>query len=93
MQIESTTRNSGDLVERDSRGRFLIGHRKLGGKVSGSINFNTKLIRALNRVKNPEVSASIDRRFYVEQLLRKAIVDGNVKVMAYIWERVDGKPK
>ena len=90
MERLRDNKKSGDLVERDALGRFIEGHKKIGGRVVGSINLNTMIMQV---IKGVDITESLNRSLFVVSVIELAINKGNVKMMAYLWERVDGKPK
>lgn len=91
--IEQNPQNSGTIVERDEGGKFISGHKKIGGKQLGSKNFSTLFDEAVKKiVKEKKISISnpeID-------LVVKAIIEalkGNYPYYRDIMDRRFGKPR
>ena len=64
---------SGKIVERDSRGCFLKGHKKLGGRKTGSPNFNTKALRIIENLDFAEIDRCTDRELLIKTIINIAI--------------------
>ena len=91
MKRDKRGKNSGSLVDKDRKtGRFLPGHKKLGGRNKGAVNFSTKMIIYMD---NMNIEDSIDPDVLVEQILKTALKVHSSKLLIYLWERLEGKPK
>jgi len=74
---------SGESVEgdeRDERGRFKKGHKKLGGGIKGSISFNQYIKQYLEQ--HPEEFKEICDYYMFNKRMR-----------GMLWEQIDGKAK
>ena len=82
--------NSGDLVDKDHRGRFISGHKKIGGRKTGALNLSTQVRNALKKIS---VGNSISyEEALVKKILHKAIVEGDTRIIKLIWSYLDGSP-
>lgn len=92
-QTKQEPQNSGAIVERDKVGRFVGGHKKIGGRQSGGKNFATLFDEAVKKIirekklpiSNPEI-----------ELITRAIIEalkGNYPYYRDIMDRRFGRPK
>ncbi len=82
---------SGSLVVRDKTGKFIPGHKKLGGRIKGSINFNTKLMVAIENASN--IENYINDAKVAKALIRIAIEGKDtpsLRVTNYLFNMIDG---
>lgn len=84
--------SSGEIVDRDAKGRFIEGHRRLGGRARGVKNFDTIFDEALKKIveeKGIKDAKEVD-------LVLRAILEaraGNFNYYKDILDRRYGKPK
>ncbi len=72
--------NNGKTVERDSKGRFVKGHKKLGsGKPKGYISIKARITQYLK--KNPEK---------LDELVSYYLNDKKMREL--LWKMLDGMP-
>ena len=82
--------NSGDSG-RDESGKFVEGHKKLGGAVAGSFSLLALLKNEIQ--KCPEGQ---DKRTYadlvIKRMLKEAIENGDIQIIKLIWNYIEGMP-
>jgi len=83
---------SGEIVERDAKGKFVEGHTKLGGRTFGSKNFSRDFdevieeIALVNKISQSEARKILIKKAYVQAK------DGNFPFYKDILDRYYGKP-
>lgn len=88
--IKRKPQNSGNLVERDTRGKFVSGHQKLGGIKKGTKHFKTELDEILNR-KAKGFKATY-WELMLEKVAYKMAIEGDTALIREYWHQSDGKP-
>jgi hypothetical protein len=90
---QQSPQDSGMIVEKDEKGRFVKGHKKIGGKQIGSRSFNTIFEEAIK-----EIAASKELKIDnpEQKLMVKAVIEalkGNHNFWKSLAEFRYGKPK
>lgn len=90
-ELVDEPQKGGDVVERDEKGRFVVGHTKLGGREVGSRNFVTDFDEAVqeiaeaNKIKQSEARKILLKKAYAEAK------NGNFPFYKDIMDRYYGK--
>ena len=72
-------------------GQFVKGNKLGKNKPKGSRHLSTMLKEAIKRVaKGGTESYDV---LLIKRILEKGIVDGDMKAIEHIWDRLEGKPK
>ena len=88
-KIKSTPRKSGNLVERDKKGKFLSGHKKLGGIQKGTKHFKTEIdILLSQRANGLNIT---NREALLRKIVHKMVVEGDNMLIREYWQQSDGK--
>ncbi|HOH62086.1 MAG TPA: DUF5681 domain-containing protein [Bacilli bacterium] len=89
--------NKGEIKDeeiRDEKGRILPGHTLPGnGKPKGTQHFSTLFKNALKEYAKTQQGKEIPYDVAMVNKMIKMALEGNVKCMELIMDRVDGKPK
>ena len=92
--LEDTGLNKGeeDKPERDSKGRLLPGSTaNLNGRPKGKgLNLTSLLKKKLEEV--PKDQEKTYKEVFIEALLKKALIDGDLQAMKLIMNYIDGMP-
>lgn len=88
--IQPQPRDSGTEVERNGEGKFVKGHKKLGGREQGVRNFTTKVREALEKIA--EGKDYTYEEAFIKAILKKAIIEQDATVIKLIWNYLDGMP-
>ena len=70
-------------------GKFVKGNPG-GGRPAGVRSFTTKVKEALEKIADG--TNNTYEQLFIKKILKKAIVDGDSKMMTVMWEQLDGKP-
>lgn len=76
---------------RDEKGRLLPGNTaNPNGRPEGSISITAEIKKKLQQI--PEGKQKTYLVYLVEQILKKAVIDGDQQMIKQIWSYVDGLP-
>lgn len=82
--------NSGVIVEKDHKGKFVKGHKKLGGKKKGFLSL-TAIIKKKLAQMSPDQKRSF-AEWMADNIIQDAL-DGDTKKITLIWNYLEGMPK
>lgn len=79
--------------KRDEKGRYLEGvsGNPEGRPKGAGISITTEIKRKLNEV-NPKHKATY-LQLFIQRIMKKAIEDGDTRIIKEIWNYIDGMPK
>jgi hypothetical protein len=79
-------------VSRDEQGRFLPGvSGNPEGKKPGTLSITAEIKKKLEEI--PEGKSKTYLAYLIEQILKKAVIEGDQQTIKQIWNYVDGLPK
>jgi len=91
---DSNPQNSSVFVERNEKGQFVEGHKKLGGATIGSKSFTTKVKDALEKIAESEDGQEITfEQQFIQTILHKAIVERDSSIIKLVWNYLSGMPQ
>ncbi|MEA2036891.1 MAG: hypothetical protein U9O94_05245 [Nanoarchaeota archaeon] len=90
IKIEEKFKNSGDIVEKDHKGRYLKGHKKVGGKKKGFVSLTAIIKKKLSEM-GPDQKRSF-AEWMADNIIQDAL-DGDTRKITLIWNYLEGMPK
>lgn len=90
--MQDETSENKNLPERDENGRLLPGNTaNPNGRPKGSFSLVEMIKKKLQEI--PEGKDKTYAEYFIEQMMKKTVVEGDVSMMKDIINRVDGMPK
>ena len=88
--MEENRENAG--VSRDEKGRFLPGFSgNPDGKQPGTLSITAEVKKKLQEV--PEGKTKTYLSCLIEQIMKKAVIEGDQQTIKQIWNYIDGMPQ